>query len=112
MRGYAHTNYVINSIKSTLLDLVLKLQEVDETIDALESRESGTIAYQLEDLLSGNIANYILLQVLKKKKTKWNLKKIKIFQILEDKLRKGLISSGQVDKEATLSDDDLAIKVK
>ncbi|KAG4068721.1 hypothetical protein HA402_002412 [Bradysia odoriphaga] len=90
MKSYAHTNYVISSIKSTLLDLVLKLQEVDEAIDPVQA--GGNIDFQLEDLISGNIANDLLLR------------------ILEDKLRKGLISSGQVEKETCLDEDDLAIK--
>lgn len=61
MKAYAHTNYVINSIKSTLLDLVLKLQEVDETTDPIQT--AGNIEFQLEDLLSGNISNELLLRV-------------------------------------------------
>ncbi len=61
MKAYAHTNYVINSIKSTLLDLVLKLQEVDETIDPIQT--AGNIEFPLEDLISGNIANDLLLRV-------------------------------------------------
>lgn len=61
MKAYAHTNYVINSIKSTLLDLVLKLQEVDETIDPIQT--AGIIEFQLEDLISGNISNELLLRV-------------------------------------------------
>lgn len=36
----------------------------------------------------------------------------KLLQILEDKLRKGLISSGLAEKEIVLDEDDLAIKVK
>lgn len=63
MKAYAHTNYVINSIKSTLLDLVLKLQEVDETIDPIQT---ASIEFQLEDLISGNISNDLLLRVSKK----------------------------------------------
>lgn len=61
MKAYAHTNYVITSIKSTLLDLVLKLQEVDEAIDPVQI--GGSIEFQLEDLISGNISNELLLRV-------------------------------------------------
>lgn len=61
MKSYAHTNYVINSIKSTLLDLVLKLQEVDEAIDPIQS--AGNIDFSLEDIISGNISNSSLLRV-------------------------------------------------
>lgn len=61
MKAYAHTNYVINSIKSTLLDLVLKLQEVDETIDPVQTADNSE--FPLEDLISGNICNELLLRV-------------------------------------------------
>lgn len=70
MKAYAHTNYVINSIKSTLLDLVLKLQEVDETIDPIDT--SGSVEFQLEDLLSGNISNDLLLRVIWNEHTQSN----------------------------------------
>lgn len=61
MKAYAHTNSVISSIKATLLDLVLKLQEVDEAIDPVQI--GGNIDFQLEDLISGNISNELLLRV-------------------------------------------------
>lgn len=55
----SHTVAVIESIKSTLLDLTLKLQEVDEAIDPNRPEE-------LTDFIGGNVSNELLLQVISK----------------------------------------------
>lgn len=57
-----HTEQAIESIKSTLLDLILELQEVDEVIDP----PSGMVAevpFELADLLAGKASDESLLQV-------------------------------------------------
>lgn len=58
-----HTISVIDSIKSTLLELILKLQEVDEAIDPIDGKSNRDDPFELADLLSGNVSNEHLLQV-------------------------------------------------
>lgn len=58
-----HTTSVIDSIKSTLLELILKLQEVDEAIDPIDGKSNRDDPFELADLLSGNVSNEQLLQV-------------------------------------------------
>lgn len=65
----SHTVTVIESIKSALLDLTLKLQEVDEAIDPATDPNRHD-PFELTDFLSGNVANELLLQVC------WSTKKV------------------------------------
>lgn len=60
-----HTVNVIESIKTTLLDLILKLQEVDETIDPQNLKSNKDDIFELADILSGNVSNELLLEVHK-----------------------------------------------
>lgn len=60
-----HSKLVLNSIKSTIIDLILKLQEIDETIDPMNMGglriESLKNAYA--DSSYETISNELLLQV-------------------------------------------------
>lgn len=60
-----HSKLVLNSIKSTIIDLILKLQEIDETIDPMNL---GGLKFELMknpfiDLSCDSISNDMLLQV-------------------------------------------------
>lgn len=60
-----HSKLVLNSIKSTIIDLILKLQEIDETNDPMNL---GGFKFELMnnpfiDLSCDNISNDFLLQV-------------------------------------------------
>lgn len=60
-----HSKLVLNSIKSTIIDLILKLQEIDETIDPMNL---GGLKFELMknpfiDLSCDSISNEMLLQV-------------------------------------------------
>lgn len=60
-----HSKIVLNSIKSTIVDLILKLQEIDETIDPMNIDELpfGCNGIDFTDLSCENISNELLLQV-------------------------------------------------
>lgn len=60
-----HSKLVLNSIKTTIIDLILKLQEIDETIDPMNM---GELKFELRrnpftDLSCENLSNDLLLQV-------------------------------------------------
>lgn len=57
------TARAIESIKSTLLDLILELQEVDEVIDPPAGMVGDEVPFELADLLAGNASEELLLQV-------------------------------------------------
>lgn len=70
--GYAeateHSGHVIDAVQQTLLDLILKLQEVDEIIEGAAggrrtSEETDEVDFELADLLSGNVDDVQLLRV-------------------------------------------------
>lgn len=60
-----HTAKAIESIKSTLLDLILELQEVDEVIDppGMKERSAGEVPFELAELLAGKASDETLLHV-------------------------------------------------
>lgn len=65
-----HSGHAIDAIQQTLLDLILKLQEVDEIIDGDIMMMGGSgahlhedVDFELADLLSGNVDDVKLLRV-------------------------------------------------
>lgn len=69
--GYAvateHSGHVIDAVQQTLLDLILKLQEVDEIIEGAaggrRTSETDEVDFELADLLSGSVDDAKLLRV-------------------------------------------------
>lgn len=60
-----HSKLVLNSIKSTIIDLILKLQEIDETIDPMNvgGLKCELMKSSFNDSSCENISNDLLLQV-------------------------------------------------
>lgn len=60
-----HSKLVLNSIKSTIVDLILKLQEIDEIIDPMNMSELNVDAMKnpFNDLACENMSDDRLLQV-------------------------------------------------
>lgn len=60
-----HSKLVLNSIKSTIIDLILKLQEIDETIDPINfgGLKVEMLKNPFTDLSCDSISNDLLLQV-------------------------------------------------
>lgn len=98
-----HSGHAIDSIQQTLLDLILKLQEVDEIIDCdlAGGAASGCadVDFELADLLSGNVDDVKLLRVFcRRLHVVFNCRRFLCdpkscalcSQILEDKFRKGI----------------------
>lgn len=60
-----HSKLVLNSIKSTIIDLILKLQEIDETIDPMNfgGLKIEMLKSPYNDLSCESVSNDMLLQV-------------------------------------------------
>lgn len=89
------TEKVISAIRESLVELLLKLQEIDEAVIAVNKNKFEKTA-EYNDLVSGNIPNEELLKML------------------EDKLKLGLITSGQLapEEDSGVSEDDLESEQK
>lgn len=74
------TNIVLQSIKDALVEMLLKLQEVDEMTAEIQARRRAAkpLGVQLPDLISGNISTE------------------QIVKMLEEKVKVGMIASGQL----------------
>ncbi|CAO1412563.1 unnamed protein product [Diamesa serratosioi] len=93
-REAAHTNTVLQSIKDALVEMLLKLQELDEMTVEIQSKKKQTMkasSVQVTDLISGNISSEQLIRML------------------EDKVKFGMIAAGQLadNIDSGLSDDDI-----
>ena len=92
------TNIVLQSIKDALVEMLLKLQEVDEMTAEIQAkrRAAKPLGVPLPDLISGNISTE------------------QIVKMLEEKVKVGMIASGQmgVDIDSGLSEDEEVIEVK
>ncbi|CRK98896.1 CLUMA_CG012116, isoform A [Clunio marinus] len=92
------TNIVLQSIKDALVEMVLKLQEVDEMTADIQARRVGgekATNVPLPDLVSGNISTE------------------KIVKMLEEKVKVGMIASGQLEGiDSGLSDDEEEAETK
>lgn len=80
-----HTRTVIGSIKDNLLDLLLKLREVDELTERPIMKK---VFQEFGDISEVNIGNFSSSQLLK---------------MLQEALRLGLMASGQMTKELEAS---------
>lgn len=89
------TEKVISAIRDSLVELLLKLQEIDEAVIAANKNKFEQTA-EYNDLVSGNIPNEELLKML------------------EDKLKLGLITSGQLapEEDSGVSEDDVESEQK
>lgn len=74
------TNIVLQSIKDALVEMLLKLQEVDEMTAEIQAKRQAAkpLSVQLPDLISGNISTE------------------QIVKMLEEKVKVGMIASGQL----------------
>lgn len=92
------TNIVLQSIKDALVEMLLKLQEVDEMTAEIQAKRKAAkpaTTVPLPDLVSGNISTE------------------QIVKMLEEKVKVGLIASGQMHGiDSGLSEDEEEIEVK
>lgn len=91
------TNIVLQSIKDALVEMLLKLQEVDEMTAEIQAKRKATkpMTVPLPDLVSGNIQTE------------------QIVKMLEEKVKAGLIASGQatgIDSGLSEDEDELELK--
>lgn len=86
------TNIVLQSIKDALVEMLLKLQEVDEMTAEIQAkrRAAKPLSAPLPDLISGNISTE------------------QIVKMLEEKVKVGMIASGQLGDgfDSGLSEDE------
>jgi hypothetical protein len=88
------TMVVLQSIKEALVEMLLKLQELDEMTAEIQNRRKLTkpaaVALPLPDLISGNITTE------------------QIVKMLEEKVKVGLIASGLLTEgvDTTISEED------
>lgn len=86
------TNIVLQSIKDALVEMLLKLQEVDEMTAEIQARRRAAkpLSVPLPDLVSGNISTE------------------QIVKMLEEKVKVGMIASGQLGDgvDSGLSEDE------
>lgn len=86
------TNIVLQSIKDALVEMLLKLQEVDEMTAEIQAkrRAAKPLTVPLPDLISGNISTE------------------QIVKMLEEKVKVGMIASGQLGDgfDSGLSEDE------
>lgn len=91
------TNVVLQSIKDALVEMLLKLQEVDEmTAEIQAKRNARPLSVPLPDLVSGNVPTE------------------QIVRMLEEKVKVGMIASGQLAEglDSGLSEDEEEAEVK
>lgn len=91
------TNIVLQSIKDALVEMLLKLQEVDEMTAEIQAkrRAAKPTVVPLPDLVSGNISTE------------------QIVNMLQEKVKVGLIASGQMQGiDSGLSEDEEDIDIK
>lgn len=91
------TNIVLQSIKDALVEMLLKLQEVDEVTAEIQAkrRAAKPLSVPLPDLVSGNISTE------------------QIVKMLEEKVKVGMIASGHLaDVDSGLSEDEEEIEAK
>lgn len=92
------TNIVLQSIKDALVEMLLKLQEVDEMTAEIQARRRAArpLTVPLPDLVSGNISTE------------------QIVKMLEEKVKVGMIASGQmgdgIDSGLSEDEEDAAIQ--
>lgn len=86
------TNIVLQSIKDALVEMLLKLQEVDEMTAEIQARRRAAkpLSVPLPDLISGNISTE------------------QIVKMLEEKVKVGMIASGQLGEgiDSGVSEDE------
>jgi coiled-coil domain-containing protein 151 len=86
------TNIVLQSIKDALVEMLLKLQEVDEMTAEIQARRRAAkpLSVPLPDLVSGNIPTE------------------QIVKMLEEKVKVGMIAAGQLgaDIDSGLSEEE------
>lgn len=86
------TNIVLQSIKDALVEMLLKLQEVDDMTAEIQARRRAAkpLSVPLPDLVSGNISTE------------------QIVKMLEEKVKVGMIASGQLGDgiDSGLSEDE------
>jgi coiled-coil domain-containing protein 151 len=91
------TNIVLQSIKDALVEMLLKLQEVDEMTAEIQAKRTAAkpTTIPLPDLVSGNISTE------------------QIVKMLEEKVKVGLIASGQMHGiDSGLSEDEEEVEIK
>lgn len=93
------TNIVLQSIKDALVEMLLKLQEVDDMTAEIQAkrRAAKPLSVPLPDLISGNISTE------------------QIVKMLEEKVKVGMIASGQLGFDgfdSGLSEDEEEIEIK
>lgn len=92
------TNIVLQSIKDALVEMLLKLQEVDEMTAEIQARRRAAkpLSVPLPDLVSGNISTE------------------QILRMLEEKVKVSMIASGQLGDgiDSGLSEDEEVIEVE
>lgn len=92
------TNIVLQSIKDALVEMLLKLQEVDEMTAEIQAkrRAAKPLSVPLPDLISGNISTE------------------QIVKMLEEKVKVGMIASGQLGDgfDSGLSEDEEEVEAK
>lgn len=92
------TNIVLQSIKDALVEMLLKLQEVDEMTAEIQAkrRAAKPLSVPLPDLISGNISTE------------------QIVKMLEEKVKVGMIASGQLGDgfDSGLSEDEEEVEIK
>lgn len=83
---------VLQSIKEALVEMLLKVQEIDEMTADIQARRKLTrpIGFQLPDLVTGNVTTE------------------QIVKTLEEKVKVGMIATGQLTEgvDTTLSEED------
>lgn len=86
------TNIVLQSIKDALVEMLLKLQEVDEMTAEIQARRRAAkpLSVPLPDLVSGNVPTE------------------QIVKMLEEKVKVGMIAAGQLgaDIDSGLSEEE------
>ena len=92
------TNIVLQSIKDALVDMLLKLQEVDDMTAEIQAKRRAIkpLSVPVPDLVSGNISTE------------------QIVKMLEEKVKVGMIASGQLGEgiDSGLSEDEEEIVIK
>lgn len=92
-REAERTNTVLQSIKDALVEMLLKLQEVDEMTAEIQAkrRAARPLGVPLPDLISGNVSTE------------------QIVKLLEEKVKVGMIASGQLGDgiDSGLSEEEI-----
>lgn len=89
------TQSVIDTIRDALIELLLKLQEVDENVEATLKRKPHGVD-EIPDIIAGNATNE------------------KLVSLLEEKIKMGMITAGQLanDIDSGVSEEEIAAEVK